>query len=190
MKEKRPSPVMRLLQWAGPERKWLILSVLCAFGSGILVITSYIGIYRLMDAVLSGRVRCMVTEHLAKVSLGALDERSTGAVKTVLNEDIEKLELFLAHNLPEFVAYLTGPVVIFLYLLSVNAPLALVSLIPLPLAGIVMAAGCDFPVSALRQCPSGPGLPDPAAPGRHCDGGHLPKNEGGFVRCQPLLGRL
>lgn len=180
MKEKRPSPVMRLLQWAGPERKWLILSVLCAFGSGILVITSYIGIYRLMDAVLSGactkaviadcallvtagtvgrlvllgtsgvlshkgaygalfRVRCMVTEHLAKVSLGALDERSTGAVKTVLNEDIEKLELFLAHNLPEFVAYLTGPVVIFLYLLSVNAPLALVSLIPLPLAGIVMA---------------------------------------------------
>ena len=111
MKEKRPSPVMRLLQWAGPERKWLILSVLCAFGSGILVITSYIGIYRLMDAVLSGactkaviadcallvtagtvgrlvllgtsgvlshkgaygalfRVRCMVTEHLAKVSLG------------------------------------------------------------------------------------------------------------------------
>lgn len=54
MKEKRPSPVMRLLQWAGPERKWLILSVLCAFGSGILVITSYIGIYRLMDAVLSG----------------------------------------------------------------------------------------------------------------------------------------
>ena len=80
----------------------------------------------------------MVTEHLAKVPLGALDERSTGAVKTVLNEDIEKLELFLAHNLPEFVAYLTGPVVIFLYLLSVNVPLALVSLLPLPLAGIVM----------------------------------------------------
>ena len=80
----------------------------------------------------------MVTEHLAKVPLGALDERSTGAVKTVLNEDIEKLELFLAHNLPEFVAYLTGPVAIFFYLLSVNVPLALVSLLPLPLAGIVM----------------------------------------------------
>ena len=35
MKEKRPSPVMRLLQWAGPERKWLILSVLCAFGRDV-----------------------------------------------------------------------------------------------------------------------------------------------------------
>ena len=179
MKQKEISPVRLLLRWAGPEKKWLIGSVLCAFGSGLLAITAYLGLYRLMDAVLSGactpaviadcavfvmagtvgrmvllgasgvlshkgaygalfRVRCMVTEHLAKVPLGALDERSTGAVKTVLNEDIEKLELFLAHNLPEFVAYLTGPVVIFLYLLSVNVPLALVSLLPLPLAGIVM----------------------------------------------------
>ena len=84
------------------------------------------------------KVRCMVAEHMAKVPLGALNERRTGDIKTVLNEDIEKLELFLAHNLPEFVAYLTGPVVIFLYLLSVNVPLALVSLFPLPLAGIVM----------------------------------------------------
>lgn len=31
------------------------------------------------------QVRCMVTEHLAKVPLGALDARSTGGVKTVLN---------------------------------------------------------------------------------------------------------
>ena len=35
------------------------------------------------------RVRCMITEHLAKVPLGALDERRTGDIKTVLNEDIE-----------------------------------------------------------------------------------------------------
>ena len=31
------------------------------------------------------RVRCMITEHLAKVPLGALDERRTGDIKTVLN---------------------------------------------------------------------------------------------------------
>lgn len=179
MKQSKKSPIALLLRWAGPDRKWLVLSVLCAFGSGLLVITSYVGLYRLMDAALSGtctraviasnaafitagtaarmvllacsgilshkgaygalfRVRCMVTEHLAKVPLGALDERGTGAIKTVLNEDIEKLELALAHSLPEFVAYLTGPVVIFCYLLTVNVPLALVSLLPLPLAFFVM----------------------------------------------------
>lgn len=35
------------------------------------------------------RVRCMITEHLSKVPLGALDERRTGDIKTVLNEDGE-----------------------------------------------------------------------------------------------------
>ena len=179
MKQKEISPVRLLLRWAGPEKKWLIGSVLCAFGSGLLAITAYLGLYRLMDAVLSGactpaviadcavfvmagtvgrmvllgasgvlshkgaygalfRVRCMVTEHLAKVPLGALDERSTGAVKTVLNEDIEKLELFLAHNLPDLVCYLAGPAVIFIYLMTVNIPLALISLVPLILAVVVM----------------------------------------------------
>lgn len=39
------------------------------------------------------KVRCMVADHMAKVPLGALNERRTGDIKTVLNEDIEKLEL-------------------------------------------------------------------------------------------------
>ena len=41
------------------------------------------------------KVRCMVAEHMARAPLGALNERRTGDIKTVLNEDIEKLELFL-----------------------------------------------------------------------------------------------
>lgn len=161
-----------LLKWAGKDRKWIILSVVCSFISGILGIGAYIGIYRLMDALVSGScngqvvvdnailitttvilrhiflgtsgvlshkgaygalftVRCMVTEHLSKVPLGALNEKRTGDMKTVLNEDIEKLERGLAHNLPEFVSYFVGPFVIFFYLLSVNVELALISLVPL-----------------------------------------------------------
>lgn len=58
------------------------------------------------------KVRCMVIEHMAKAPLGALNERNTGDIKTVLNEDIEKLELFLAHHLPELVYYLCGPVAV------------------------------------------------------------------------------
>lgn len=84
------------------------------------------------------RVRCMITEHLGKVPLGALDERRTGDIKTVLNEDIEKLELCLAHNIPEFVSFLTGPIVIFIYLMTVNVPLALISLIPLIITVVIM----------------------------------------------------
>lgn len=84
------------------------------------------------------KVRCMVVEHMARVPLGELNERSTGNIKTVLNEDIEKLELFLAHNLPELIYYMIGPLAIFVYLLTVNIPLALLTLIPMALAVIVM----------------------------------------------------
>lgn len=96
-------------------------------------VASHKGAYRALF-----KVRCMVADHMAKVPLGALNERSTGEIKTVLNEDIEKLELFLAHNVPELICYMIGPVVIFIYLLTVNVPLALISLLPLVLAVVIM----------------------------------------------------
>lgn len=96
-------------------------------------VASHKGAYRALF-----KVRCMVADHMAKVPLGALNERSIGEIKTVLNEDIEKLELFLAHNVPELICYMIGPVVIFVYLMTVNVPLALISLIPLILAVIIM----------------------------------------------------
>lgn len=172
MNKVQENPVKLLLEWAGSDKWYLFMSVLCAFLSGLFVIGPYAGIYQLMDTILLGtltekvlidcivlvtattilrmvllglsgtlshkgaynalfKVRCMIIEHLAKVPLGYVNERSTGEIKTVLNEDIEKLELCLAHNIPEFVSYFTGPVVIFAYLVTVNIPLALISLIPL-----------------------------------------------------------
>lgn len=56
----------------------------------------------------------------------------------MLNEDIEKLELFLAHNVPELVCYLVGPIAVFFYLMTVNVPLALISLTPLILAMVIL----------------------------------------------------
>lgn len=174
MEKNKENPIKLLMIWAGKDKWYLVASVLSAFLSGLFVIGPYIGIYRMMDAVLLGEltkqilldniilititmilrqillglsgvlshkgaynalfhVRCMITEHLARVPLGYVNERSTGEIKTVLTEDIEKLELCLAHNIPELVSYLTGPVVIFIYLMTVNIPLALISLIPLVL---------------------------------------------------------
>lgn len=80
------------------------------------------------------RVRCMVNNHLSRIPLGYLNEKGTGEIKKILNEDIEKLELFLAHHIPELVMYASGPVAIFIYLCTVKYKLALISLIPLPIA--------------------------------------------------------
>ena len=93
------------------------------------VVLSHKGAYKTLF-----RVRCMVNNHLSKIPLGYLNEKGTGEIKKILNEDIEKLELFLAHHIPELVMYASGPIVIFIYLCNVNIKLALVSIIPIPLA--------------------------------------------------------
>lgn len=100
---------------------------------GVAGVLSHKGAYNALF-----KVRCMVTDHMAKVPLGRLDERNTGEMKTVLIEKIEKLELFLAHHLPELIFYMSGPIAIFLYLCTVNATLALLSLVPLIFAVLVM----------------------------------------------------
>ncbi|ARC86701.1 ABC transporter family protein [Clostridium argentinense CDC 2741] len=101
---------------------------------GIAGVLSHKGAYNALF-----KVRCMVVDHMAKVPLGNLSERNTGEIKTTLNEEIEKLELFLAHHLPELIYYVSGPIAVFIYLCTVNWKLALVSLIPLVLAFGLMA---------------------------------------------------
>lgn len=118
------------LVWAAAILAATGVRVCCNLGASL---SSHRGAYNTLF-----KVRCMVTEHMARMPLGALNERSTGEIKYVMNESIEKLELFLAHNLPELVLYMTGPVIMFLYLLTVNVPLALVSILPLAFVIIVM----------------------------------------------------
>lgn len=104
----------------------------CLTGAALL---AHKGAYRtLFD------VRCRVIEHLARVPLGELGERSVGQIKTALLDDVERLELFLAHNIPESFMYLAGPVAAFSFLCSVNAPLALATLVPFVLALCVLGS--------------------------------------------------
>lgn len=177
--KKENNLVLLLLKWAGKDKYYLYLSVLCALISGLSTAIPYYAVYKTMESIYehsftkeilihyslilvlgicfrfiifgtSGilshkgaynalfRVRCMVINHMSKVALGHLNERNSGEIKTVLNEEIEKLELFLAHNLPELIFYISGPIAIFIYLCIVNWKLALISLIPLVLAVLVM----------------------------------------------------
>ena len=180
MKNKLFRPLQVLLQWAGKDRIWIFLAVICSFLSGLCVMVPYYVIYQIMNSALNSiltqkvlldhllllsiaillrfalygisvvlshkgaygalfHVREKLIEHLGKIPLGNLNERSAGEIKTILNEHIEKLETFLAHQLPDFACYFAGPVAVFVYLLSVNAPLAVISLIPLILAVITMS---------------------------------------------------
>ncbi len=119
------------VRWAAVVLVTAAVRVFCNLGASL---SSHRGAYNTLF-----RVRCMVTEHMAKLPMGALNERSTGVIKYVMNESIEKLELFLAHNLPELVLYLSGPIIMFLYLMTVHVPLALLSILPLLIVAVVIA---------------------------------------------------
>lgn len=111
--------------------KWALVILAAAAAQTLTALFSSLSSHRGAYNTLF-KVRCMVTEHMAKMPLGVLSERSAGEIKVVMNESIEKLELFLAHNLPELVLYLSGPIVMFVYLLTV-------SVLPLLFVAVVMA---------------------------------------------------
>lgn len=50
MKKKEEHPVTLLLAWAGRDKYYLYLSILCSFISGLSTMIPYYGIYRILDA--------------------------------------------------------------------------------------------------------------------------------------------
>ncbi|MBW9158769.1 ABC transporter ATP-binding protein [Clostridium tagluense] len=102
--------------------------ILRYFFMAVGIVASHKGAYNALY-----NVRCMIINHMAKIPLGYLNEKSAGEIKKVISEDIEKLELFLAHHLSEIFMYLSGPIAIFGYLCTVNPILALITLIPIPI---------------------------------------------------------
>lgn len=83
-------------------------------------------------------LRISLQGKLEKQPLGAIQEKGVGAIKKMFIDDIETIELLLAHALPEGIANLTIPVLVFIGMLLVDWKLALLSLCSLPLGVIAM----------------------------------------------------
>ncbi len=88
--------------------------------------------HRATFAVL-GEIRKRCTEKLTRMPLGAVLEQSSGALKNTLIERIDSIETTLAHVVPEFTANLLIPVVILIYIFSLDWRMGLASLITIPI---------------------------------------------------------
>ena len=80
-----------------------------------------------------GEIRKRCTEKLTKMPLGAVLEQSSGALKNTLIERIDSIETTLAHIVPEFTANLLIPVVILVYIFTIDWRMGLASLATVPL---------------------------------------------------------
>lgn len=83
-------------------------------------------------------LRIALQGRLEKLPLGVIEEKGTGALKKMFIDDIESIETIMAHALPEGIANLAVPVLIFAAMFFVDWKLALLSLGSLPLGVIAM----------------------------------------------------
>jgi ATP-binding cassette subfamily B protein len=76
---------------------------------------------------------------MGKLGLGFFQERSSGQIKKALDEDIEKLELFIAHQIPDLAESIITPLVVIIYLMQINFWLSLILFIPFLLSLLLQA---------------------------------------------------
>ncbi len=120
--------------------KELILSVLLALAGftgkvvfhGISTTLSHESAYTVLK-----NIRSELVKKLSKLPLGYVMESSSGELKTTIVDTVEKLEQPLAHIIPEMTSNLLIPLCIFAYLFYLDARLAFISLITLPV-GLIL----------------------------------------------------
>ena len=76
-------------------------------------------------------LRISLQGKLEKQPLGSIKELGTGRIKKVFTDDIDQIELLLAHAIPEGIANIAIPVIIIILMFITDWRLGLLSLVPL-----------------------------------------------------------
>lgn len=81
-------------------------------------------------------IRQEITDKLSKVPMGYILETSSGKFKTAIVDTVEKIELPLAHMIPELTSNLLIPICLSIYFFVLDWRLALIALATLPIGFI------------------------------------------------------
>ncbi|GAA3404339.1 ABC transporter ATP-binding protein [Paenibacillus hodogayensis] len=84
-------------------------------------------------------LRVKLSEHIGGLPLGWLNGTSTGAIKKTLEQNVEKVETFVAHQLPDLVHVAVTTVVMISVMLYLNVWMGLACLVPI-IAGFAVQA--------------------------------------------------
>ena len=84
-------------------------------------------------------IRKKALDKLAKMPLGNVISQPSGALKSTIVERIDSIETTLAHILPEFTTGIGAPIIVMIYIFTINWKLGLAALITVPI-GVVCYA--------------------------------------------------
>lgn len=104
-------------------------------------------------------LRVSLQGKLEKQPLGNIQNLGTGRIKKIFTDDIDQIELLLAHAIPEGIANIFIPLLIIVLMFVINWRLGLLSLVPLVIGlfamGMMMKSGLekmnDYYESAARM---------------------------------------
>ena len=110
----------------------IVISFFLMFVSGM---ASHIAAFNILY-----ELRSKIADKLGKLPMSYVGNRSSGALKKILADDVERIESFIAHGIPDTVKGVALPVIILTCLFIVDWRLALISFIPLLILLIVVPA--------------------------------------------------
>ncbi|WP_052720753.1 ABC transporter ATP-binding protein [Actinoplanes rectilineatus] len=97
-------------------------------------------------------LRCVVFDHLMRMSYGFYDRAQSGELLSRATSDIRAVQMYLAFG-PSILVQCTIALIAFALMLSINAPLAVVAMVTMPAIAVlgVRMRKAIFPVSWLIQ---------------------------------------
>lgn len=84
------------------------------------------------------QLRTSLQKRMEQLPLGFIQDKGTGTIKKLFVDDVDSLEVLLAHSLPEGIANLMIPMAIYIAMFFVDWKLAFLSLASIPLSLVAM----------------------------------------------------
>ncbi|PYG89401.1 ATP-binding cassette subfamily B protein [Ruminiclostridium sufflavum DSM 19573] len=101
------------------------------------------------DIIFELRIKLM--EKLARIPSGYFTGTTQGAIKKVISDDVEQIEVFIAHHVTDISAAVSMPLFTLIYLFIMDWRLALVTLLPIFISIFLLAGSMKNPKGAQTQ---------------------------------------
>ena len=96
-------------------------------------------------------LRMKLMDKMGRISSGYYTSNTQGSIKKLLIEDVEQIEVFIAHSMCEVASAVATPLFTIIVLFIVDWRLTLVSLLPIMLSFVILAMALKKPDGAKHQ---------------------------------------
>lgn len=127
-----PSLIDKAYIW---QWSYIALGAFLAFGvlTFVSLMLSHIAAFNILY-----EIRMQLAQKMVHLPLGFFNHRASGELKKIMSDDVERIELFVAHHIPDIVTAILFPLILVGYMFTIDWRLALVVLAILAIAFYVM----------------------------------------------------